>query len=298
MTWNPFNTSIGLALGGGAAKGIAHIGALKAFEEEGIEISCLSGTSIGSLVAAYYSFGKTTDEILAVGKQLNFKRMRSFSFKNNGGFFTTDAVREMILRELGDVNIEDGHIPLAICTTDIVSGEQVAFEKGNLADAVCASIAVPGVFAPVEIDGRKLVDGGIVENVPVSLLDDLGAGILIGIDLNGVKTYSDPKGMFDVMENAIDICMNLKTREQLKKADIVISLDLSNYNRTDNTDTIYDLLNEGYTPMKKKIKKILWFTRTNYLRYIFKILKEIVPVKLPEFIKKWIQPNFPGIKIK
>ncbi len=298
MTWNPFNTSIGLALGGGAAKGIAHIGVLKAFEEEGVKISCLSGTSIGALVAAYYAFGKSADEILAVGEQLSFKRMRSFSLKTNGGFFTTDAIREMILRDLGNVNIEDGHIPLAICTTDIVSGEQVAFEKGNLADAVCASVAVPGVFAPVEINGRKLVDGGIVENVPVSLLDDLGAGILIGIDLNGVKSYSDPTGMIDVMGNAIDICMNLKTRDQLKKADVVLSLDLSSYNRTDNTDRIDALLNEGYVPMKAKIQKVLWFKRTNYLRYVFKVLKEIAPIKLPEFIKGWLRPKLPSIKIK
>jgi len=298
MSWNPFNTSIGLALGGGAAKGIAHIGVLKAFEEEGVEISYLSGTSIGSLVAAYYAFGKTIDELIEVGKQLDFKKMTSFSWRSTGGFFTTNAIKEMILRDLGDVHIEDASIPLAICTTDIVSGAQVVLEKGSVADAVCASVAVPGIFSPVEINGRKLVDGGIVENVPVSLLDDLGAGILVAVDLNGVQSYPVPDGMLDVLGNAIDICMDQKTRDQLKQADIVISLDLSRFNRTDNKDRIEELMAEGYRPMKAKIQKVLWFKRSNYLRYVFKFIKEIAPFKVPKFIKSWFLPKPASVKIK
>ncbi len=298
MKWNPFNTSVGLALGGGAAKGIAHIGVLKAFEEEGVRISYLSGTSIGALVAAYYAFGKSPDEILAVGGQLSFKRMTSFSLRMMGGFFTTNAIQEMILRDLGDVNIEDALIPLSICTTDIVSGEQVAFEKGRLADAVCASVAVPGVFSPVEINGRKLVDGGLVENVPVSLAEDLGAGIIVGIDLNGVKRYPEPTGIIDVLGNAIDICMDLKTRDQLKGADIVLSLDLTSYSRADNTDCIDQLVMEGYRPMKAKIRKLLWFKRTNMIRYLMKILKDIIPLKIPDLIKRKLIESLPSIKIR
>ncbi|UZE96588.1 patatin-like phospholipase family protein [Alkalimarinus alittae] len=297
MKWNPFNTSVGLALGGGAAKGIAHIGILKAFEEEGVEISYLSGTSIGALVAGYYAFGKTADEMLTVGEALSFKRMTSFSLLKKGGFFTTDAIKEMILDDIGDVKIEDAIIPLAICTTDIVTGEQVIFEKGSLADAICASVAVPGLFTPVEIDGRKLVDGGLVENVPVSLVEGLGAGIVIGVDLNGVKHYPEPSGMIDVLGNAIDICMDLKTRDQLKRADIVISLDLNGYSRSDNSDRIEALVMEGYHPMKAKIRKLLWFKRANLIRYLVKVLKAIVPLKVPELIKRKLKETLPIIKI-
>lgn len=298
MRWNPFNTSIGLALGGGAAKGIAHIGVLKAFEEEGLKISYLSGTSIGSLVAAYYAFGKSIEEITAVGEQLTFKSITSFSWRKTGGFFTTDAVRQMIIRDLGDVQIEDAKIPLAICTTDIVTGEQVAFEKGSLVDAVCASVAVPGVFAPVEIDGRILVDGGIVENVPVSLLEDLGAGISVAVNLNGIKQYPIPDGMLDVVSNAIDICMDLKTRAQIKKADVVISLDLSAFNRTDNKDRVHELIEEGYRPAKEQISKVLWYKRTNYLQYLVDVIKRVIPLKIPELIKLPFKPKLPTIKIK
>ena len=298
MSWNPFNTSVGLALGGGAAKGIAHIGVIQAFEEQGIEISYLSGTSIGALVAAYYAFGKSTAEIAEVGQHLSFKSMTSFSWTKTGGFFTTDAIRKMVLDDLGDVQIEDANIPLAICTTDIVTGEQVTFEKGSLVDAICASVAVPGVFAPVEVNGRKLVDGGLVENVPVSLLDDLGAGILVAVDLNGVEKYPEPDGMLDVVGNAIDICMDLKTRAQLKRADVVISLDLSDYSRMDNKDKIYHLLNEGYLPAKRKIQRVLWFKRANLFWYLVKVLKELLPFKIPAFISTPFKPNFKSIKIK
>lgn len=297
MRWNPFNTSIGVALGGGAAKGIAHIGVLKAFEKEGVKISYLSGTSIGSLVAAYYAFGKTTDEILEVGEQLSFKRISSLSFRK-GGLFSTESIRSMIIKDLGDVNIEDANIPLAICTTDIITGEQVAFEKGNLASAICASVAVPGLFAPVEIEGRKLVDGGIVENVPVSLLDDMGAGIIVAVDLNGVKTYPEPTGMLDVASNAINICMDLRTRDQLKQADVVLSLDLSDYSLTDNSDRAEQLLFEAYQPMRAKIRQVLWFKRTSYLHYLIRLVKDIVPLKIPELFKRFGKPSFPSIKIK
>jgi len=174
----------------------------------------------------------------------------------------------------------------------------VVFEKGNLADAGCASLAVPGVFVPVEVNGRTLVDGGIVENVPVSLLEDLGAGIIVGIDLNGVKKYPEPSGMIDVLSNAVDICIDLKTRDQLKRADIVISLDLTHYSRSDNTHCIDQLMLEGYHPMKAKIRKILWFKRANILRYLIKVLQEIIPLKIPQLIKNRIKSALPSIKIK
>jgi len=297
MKLNPFNTKIGLALGGGAAKGIAHIGVLRAFEDEKINIEYLAGTSVGALIASYYAFGKSVDEITHVGKDLNFKRVIHFTLKKRG-FFTTSAIREMILKDLGDVRIEDAQIPLAICTTDITTGEQVIFQKGNLADAVCASVAVPGLYIPIEIDGRLLVDGGITENVPTSVLDDMGAGIKIGIDLNGVKKYPHPDDFMQVMGNAFDIAIDLRTRDQLKECDICLSLDLSKYSRVDNTDYIDELLMEGYIPMKRKIKELLWYKRTNILQYSLKLFKEFIPLKIPKYIKSFFNKHLKSIRIK
>lgn len=284
MKLNPFNTRIGLALGGGAAKGIAHIGVLKAFEEEQITIHCISGTSVGALVASYHAFGQPAESILSICSTLNLSKIINFTFER-GGMFSTDTIREMIHRDLGDQQIEDAKIPLAICATDIETGEQLIFREGNLADAVCASMAVPGLFVPVEIDGRTLVDGGLVENVPISPLEKMGAGIVVAVDLSHVGRYPKPENTFDVVSNAINIGIDFNTRKQLKKADIAVPLDLSGYSLTNNEDRVDELYMEGYRPMKKKIQRVLWYKRINALIQISKGAQKVLPLKVPDVIK-------------
>ena len=298
FSWNPFNTKIGLALGGGAAKGVAHIGVIRAIEEENVAISCVSGTSIGALVAAYYAFGKNSADLHKIAEELTFKKLSSFNWNPMSGFFTTEALREMLLRDLGDVKIEDAETPLAICAADIDTVEQVIFEEGNLADAICASVAVPGLFAPADVQGRKLVDGGIVENVPISLLKSLGAGITIGVDLNGVTSYQSPKNALEVFGNAIDICINRKTRDQLKQADLAISLDLSKYNRTDNREQTENLINDGYYPAKQLIRQAVFYKRANLIRYLLKVIRELLPVKMPHVISRFFETKTHKVKLK
>lgn len=284
MKLNPFNTRIGLALGGGAAKGIAHIGVLKAFEEEQIRIHCISGTSAGALVASYYAFGRPAESILSICSTLNLSKIISFTFER-GGLFSTNTIREMIHRDLGDCRIEDAEIPLAICATDIETGEQLVFREGNLADAVCASMAVPGLFVPVEVDGRILVDGGLVENVPISPLAKMGAGITVAVDLSHVSRYPKPEDTFDVISNAINIGIDFNTRKQLKKADIAVPLDLSRYSLTNNAKCVEELYQEGYRPMKAKIQRVLWYKRMNPIISLFKATAKLLPLKVPEVIE-------------
>lgn len=296
MKLNPFNTKIGLALGGGAAKGIAHVGVLKAFEEEGVKIHCVSGTSIGALVAAYHAFGKNADEIMKVGRELSFSKIANFTLRRRG-MFTTDSIEEMILRDLGDVDIENALKPLAIIATDITTGEKVVFRKGKLAKAVAASVAVPGAYVPVEYMGRLLVDGGITENVPTSVLEKMGAGILVGIDLNGVKKYPYPKDILGVLGNAFDIAIDLRTRDQLKTCDVLVSLDLSDYSRLGNVEDADKLFLEGYRPMKEKIQSVLWHKRGNLFYYVIKAIKEFIPLKIPLIIKKY-KDKIPKIEFR
>lgn len=284
MKLNPFNTRIGLALGGGAAKGIAHIGVLKAFEEEQVRIHCISGTSVGALVASYHAFGRPAESILSICSELNLSKILDFTLKR-GGLFSTNSIREMIHRDLGDCRIEDANIPLAICATDIETGEQLVFRKGNLADAVCASMAVPGLFVPVEIDGRILVDGGLVENVPISPLAEMGAGIIVAVDLSHVGRYPKPEDTLDVISNAINIGIDFNTRKQLKKADIAVPLDLSGYSLTNNADRVEELYLEGYHPMKKKIRQVLWYKRWNVVISLIKAAGTLLPFKVPEILK-------------
>jgi len=284
MKLNPFNTRIGLALGGGAAKGIAHIGVLKAFEEEHIPIHCISGTSVGALVASYHAFGRPAESILSICSTLNLSKILNFTLER-GGLFSTNAIRDMIHRDLGDVRIEDANIPLAICATDIETGEQLIFREGNLADVVCASMAVPGLFVPVEIGGRVLVDGGLVENVPISPLAKMGAGITVAVDLSHVSRYPKPDNTFDVITNAINIGIDFNTRKQLKNADIAVPLDLSGYSLTNNADRVEELYQEGYQPMKKTIRRVLWYKRMNVVINLIKAARTLLPFKVPEIIK-------------
>jgi NTE family protein len=286
MKWNPFNSSIGIALGGGGARGIAHIGVLRAFEENDIKISHISGTSIGALVASYYAYGKSIDDIKDIGEALNFTSVIGLSLHKKG-LFSTRSIEKMIIRDLGDVNIEDAKIPLAICATDISTGEQVILDRGNLAKAVSASTAVPGIFIPVEIDNKSLVDGGISENVPISLLDKMGAGFTIGVNLNGHQVYSPPKDMIAIMSNAIDIAIDLRTRDQLKNADFTLSLNLERYSRTDNSDQFDDLYDEGYRCGRESVGKLFWYRKIRLAFYLKKLYLAIAPFKMPNILAWW-----------
>ncbi|AYF43594.1 MULTISPECIES: patatin-like phospholipase family protein [unclassified Halobacteriovorax] len=297
MRWNFLNTKIGVAFGGGAAKGIAHIGVLKAFEEKNIKISYVSGTSVGAIVASYYAFGKNYEDFQELAKKLNYKDSISWTIPKKG-FFSTKSIREMIIKDLGDVNIEDAQIPLAICTTDISTGEQVIFHRGNLADAICASVCVPGAFIPQVIEGRTLVDGGITENVPVSPLYKMGAGIIVAVDLNGVQKYQEPDDTFAIISNAMDIAIDLRTREQIQDADIILSLDLSKYNRLNNSKCIEELINEGYRPMIDSLSSLSWYRNANYLEFLKKLIIEFLPFRIPRVISNIYKKKLSQIFIK
>lgn len=297
MRWNFFNTKIGLALGGGAAKGIAHIGILKAISEQETPISYLAGTSVGAIVASYYAFGKSIEDLESLATKLNYKDSISLTIPKKG-FFSTKSIREMVIRDLGDVNIEDAKIPLAICTTDIATGEQVVFYRGKLADAICASVCVPGAFIPQVIDGRTLVDGGITENVPVSPLEDMGAGIIVAVDLNGVQEYQEPDDTFAIISNAMDIAIDLRTREQIEDADVIISLDLSKYNRMDNSKCIDELIDEGYRSMLEAFSSVSWYRHASYLEFIKKLIIEFIPLKIPKAITRLYKEKLSRISIK
>jgi NTE family protein len=145
-------------------------------------------------------------------------------------------------------------------------------------------MAVPGLFVPVEVDGRILVDGGLVENVPISPLAEMGAGITVAIDLSHVGRYPKPEDMLDVISNAINIGIDFNTRKQLKKADIAVPLDLSRYSLTNNADRVEELYLEGYRPMLKKIRQVLWYKRMNVVISLLKAAGTLLPFKVPEII--------------
>ena len=240
-----FNTKIGLALGGGAAKGVAHIGVLKALEDAKVNIDFIAGTSVGAMIAALYAFNVDIEAIGSLARRLTMSKVTSFKL-NKTGFFTTESLRELILEYVGEVNIEDALIPLSIVATDINSGEEIILTTGSVADAVCASAAIPGIYIPVELNGRTLVDGGLVQNVPIEALQALGAGVTIASHLNSVSHYSEISHVLDVMRNAFEIAVSQHTQDQLKDADLLISMDLSDFSLRDNTERYDELFDIGY----------------------------------------------------
>jgi NTE family protein len=240
--------NIGLALGGGAILGAAHIGVLGALEERNIKISSISGTSIGAFIAALYAFGISPQEIETKVADLNWLDAAGFSISKYG-LLSNEKLGDTLKDTLGDVQFKDAKIPLAVVATDIGACKKVILKKGSVAEAVMASACIPGIFIPVEIEGRLLVDGGLVENVPISPLKEMGEEMILGVDLNAKRKYQKPEDMIDVLANALDLAIDNATRIQTEEADILIAPELSAYNRAD-VEKIHDIVQEGYDAAK------------------------------------------------
>lgn len=232
--------------------GAAHIGALKAIDELNIPIHCISGTSIGAFISALYAFGKSWEEIEEFTNELNWLDLTGISVPKLG-LLSNKKLGNVIKKSIGDVNIEQAKIPVAMVATDITSGEKVVLTKGDVETAVMASTCIPGIFIPVEIDGRLLVDGGIVENVPITPLKKMGADYIIAVDLNAEHSYKKPENIIEVLLKSFDFTLKSATQLQTKKVDVLIKPDLSQFNMVDMNQAD-ELMKVGYSEAKKVLK--------------------------------------------
>jgi NTE family protein len=278
-----FNTKVGLALGGGAAKGVAHIGVLKALADADIKIDYVAGTSVGSMVAALYAFDVDIDDIDRLARRLTLAKITTLRFTKTG-LFATDSIYDLMVEYVGDVNIEDSRIPLAIVATDITTGRPVVMREGSLAYAVCASSAIPGIYTPVEREGRILVDGGLVQNVPLAPLRDMGAGVTIASHLSSVDQYPIPTHVLDVARNAFEIAVSENTKNQVASADILVAMDLSQFSFRDNTERHDELCTIGYNSCMDKLGKLRWYQRSNLLLYLWRAFTQLAPFKMPDLL--------------
>ncbi len=245
---------MGIALGGGAARGAAHIGVLRALEEHDLRPDFIAGTSIGALVGGLYAAGVSVDRLRDAAREMRWLDIAGATL-SKFGLLSNQELKKLVHNLAGDRQIEDLDVPFAALATDIASGERVVLRQGSLADAVMASACVPGVFVPPKLDGRMLVDGGLVENVPISPLRDMGADVVLAVNLNGAQSYQQPEGLIDVVLNAIDIAIDNSTRMQMKQADVQINLDLAEYFRGDSRD-VRELIAEGYRGAALRLKEI------------------------------------------
>lgn len=184
---NQLKPKIGLALSGGGARGLAHIGVLKVLLREGIPIDCIAGTSMGSIVTAFHAVGFSVEEMEDIA--LRFSHMGELVklidlAPNRRGLLEGTKVRNYFKHLFGkDYQIENLRIPIAINAVDLKTGEEIVFREGSLLEAVFASTAVPGVFSPILTDGKVLIDGGILNNLPVDHAWSLGPDLVIGVDV-------------------------------------------------------------------------------------------------------------------
>ncbi|MCF8360590.1 MAG: patatin-like phospholipase family protein [Prolixibacteraceae bacterium] len=244
---------IGLALGGGAVLGAAHIGVLRVLEEMGVEISFITGTSIGAFVGALYAFGNTSKEIEEIALDLNWMDISGIAIFESG-LLSNAKLGKLLEKSLGEKKIEDAEIPFSAIATDISNGEKVVLDKGSVAKAVMASTCIPGVFSPVEFDDKLIVDGGIVENIPIDTVKKMGADYVIGVDLNARRTFNKPDSILDVMINSFHFTLKTAAKYQTQNADLLITPDLSEFNMV-STDHIKELIEQGYKDAKEQFEK-------------------------------------------
>jgi NTE family protein len=227
---------IGVALGGGFARGIAHLGVLRVLEDAGIPIDILSGTSVGGLIAASYASGAALDAISRRAVSTSFRDFARWSL-SRFGLASNDRLSRYVYEFCGLQRIEEMKRPLAICAADLLTGEPYYFTKGDLGIALRASCAYPGLFQPVEFDGRLLVDGFLVGPVPVEAARTLGAEFVIGVYLGMTGPAPRPKHMGEVLWRSFAIMQQQAIQRRDRAVDVLISPDVRDFTWDDFSRT-------------------------------------------------------------
>jgi NTE family protein len=223
---------IGLALGGGAARGFAHIGVIQVLEEAGIRPDLVVGTSAGSLVAALYASGKTGPEMAALALTMDEGGITDWAFPTRG-LIRGEALARYVREQTGNRPIEQLRLPLGIVATDLDSGVGVLFQRGDTGSAVRASSAVPAVFQPVKIGSREYVDGGLVSPVPVRYARQMGAEFVIAVDISSPPDGNATGDVMKMLLQTFAIMARSINQFELREADLVLRPTLAGVSSAD-----------------------------------------------------------------
>ncbi|MGM0375712.1 MAG: patatin-like phospholipase family protein [Bacteroidota bacterium] len=279
---------VGLVLSGGGAKGLAHIGVLKILEEEGIRPDFIAGTSMGSIIGGLYAIGYNASELDSIVKNIDWTRLLSddiplsyvsphekneynryqaeFTLTRDGlkipsglirGQQISDMMTGLSWHKAGVQDFDELPIPFRCVAADLRSGEEYIFRKGNLTTAMRASMSIPTVFSPVRKDSLLLVDGGVLNNFPVQVCRDMGADIIIGVNVgfedNPDKDMTD--SFTEILMAAATISGNISTREAIKQTDLLVSPDLSDFN-TGSFSSTQEIIQIGEEAARKKVEEL------------------------------------------
>ena len=255
---------IGLALGGGGARGFALIGAVRAFEEANIKFDYISGTSIGSVIGAMLAFGVTSQEMQDIATKIRVKDIR----KNVIPFMpsSTENIEKIITQTVGDINIEDLKTPFCAVAVDMISGNEVDITKGRLCKALAGSCAVPTVFNAVEFEDKLLFDGGLQNTIPADVLRKLGCDAVVSIDINSTRgNGTDSKKYFDLLMASVRVMMKSNAIKGYLNSDIIVKPDLKRFSASKTTGML-EMIEEGYNATKKMIPEIKNLCRKKKLK--------------------------------
>lgn len=247
--------TIGIALGGGFARGIAHVGILKVLEEENIPIHAIAGTSVGALIGACYCSGLSPADMEEVSRKTRFTSFARWTL-SRCGFASSDRMIAYLNKTLKCKTFEELRIPLGVTATDFNTGEGVVFHSGSMIDPVRASCSYPGMFLPVEMGGRYLVDGMLSHPVPTRPLREMGADKVIAVHLKG--TWSNggaPRHLFDVIGQSFAIAQDAMSSLWRNAADIVVEPEVSGF-AYDDFKRAADLIKAGEVAMRKALPEV------------------------------------------
>ncbi|MEO8102680.1 MAG: patatin-like phospholipase family protein [Betaproteobacteria bacterium] len=244
---------VGIAFGGGSIHGIAHVGVLKAFIEKELPIHFIAGTSVGAIIGALVAARLPYVEIEQIARRIEWPGLSSLAWSGKG-LMQNAKLRSMVDTALGDRRIEQLPIPFGVVATDVATGERVVIRKGSVGTAVEASSAIPVLFVPVKIDGRDLIDGGLTEPVPVIAVREMGADIVIGIDVAFRPAEEPVQGMAGVAFQTMHIMANALIKEQIGRADVAIRMNLHQFIGNDHSHE--QLIAAGHAATMREWPKI------------------------------------------
>lgn len=235
---------IGVAFGGGGAKGMTHIGVMKAFEEYGLDFDYVAGTSVGSIMGAAYASGMKSSEILKVAKS-----MKTSDIRTSKVFFVpskTEGIESMMRDTFGDIDIEDLKKPFSCVAVDMKSTKELCISHGNLAKAVAGSCCVPGIFQPVVFGDYLLCDGGLQNNIPANIPRFFDCDYVIAVDCNSTRTYgTESTKTLDIISCALRVLMKSNSIKGYLNADLTIACDTKKYKSTE-LQGIDEMVEIGY----------------------------------------------------
>lgn len=247
---------IGLALSGGTAKSVAHIGVIKALQEHDIGISCITGTSGGSIVAVLFAAGKTVDDLIHLAEGMRWRDLAGLTLPKLG-LLSSEKIRKFITDELGDISFSDLGIPAAVVAADVTTGEKWVFRDGKVGVACQASSSIPEIYCPVELDGHIIVDGGLIEYLPVETLSEFGDMFRIGVNLGKREGFrKSPRHLLEVVMQVTGFVAQQNARVSEELADFVIHPDVERFSPFALKEAT-NIIAEGYDATVKSIPALL-----------------------------------------